>query len=90
MAIGGFAFILRWAFSRGSSLIAAPPTPGTSDEYGLLVVASIPSTFIEGEMQRRQLEDAGLRANLAHTLDGPRVMVWPTDLERAQAILKKN
>jgi hypothetical protein len=85
-----FAFILRWAFSRGSSVVAAPPKPGSTDEYGLLVVASIPSTYIEGEIQRRTLEDAGLRANLANTLDGPRVMVWPADLEKAHALLKKN
>ena len=90
VGIALFALILRWAFSRGSSVVAAPPKPGSTDEYGLLVVASIPSTYIEGEMQRRTLEDAGLRANLANTLDGPRVMVWPADLEMAQALLKKN
>jgi hypothetical protein len=90
VGIGVFAFILKWAFSRGSSLVAAPPTPGASDEYGLLVVASIPGTYIEGEIQRRTLEAAGLRANLANTLDGPRVMVWPADLEQAHALLKKD
>lgn len=90
VGIALFAFILRWAFSRGSSVVAAPPKPGSTDEYGLLVVASIPSTYIEGEIQRRTLEDAGLRANLANTLDGPRVMVWPADLAKAQALLKKN
>lgn len=89
LAIGALIFILRWAFSRGSSLIAAPPKPGTSDEYGLLVAASVPGTYIEGEIQRRQLEDAGIRATLTNTLDGPRVMVWPADLEQAQAILRK-
>ena len=89
LGIGLFAIILRWAFSRGSSLVAAPPKPGSSDQYGLLVVASIPATYIEGEMQRRTLEDAGLRANLANTLDGPRGMVWPSDLVAAQELLKK-
>ncbi len=89
VGIALFALILRWAFSRGSSVVAAPPKPGSTDEYGLLVVASIPSTYIEGEIQRRTLEDAGLRANLANTLDGPRVMVWPAELEKAQALLKK-
>ncbi len=89
VGIALFALILRWAFSRGSSVVAAPPKPGSTDEYGLLVVASIPRTHIEGEIQRRILEDAGLRANLANTLDGPRVMVWPAELEKAQALLKK-
>jgi hypothetical protein len=35
------------------------------------------------------LVDAGLRASLAQTNDGPRIMVWPKDVESAKKILKK-
>lgn len=87
--IGLFVVILRWAFSRGSSVVAAAPTPGTADEYGLLVPVATPGTYIEGEMLRRGLEDAGIRATLTTTLDGPRVMVWPQDEDRAKELLAR-
>lgn len=87
--IGLFVVILRWAFSRGSSVVAAAPTPGTADEYGLLVPVATPGTYIEGEMLRRGLEDAGIRATLTTTLDGPRVMVWPNDEDRAKELLAR-
>ena len=85
--VGLFAVILRWAFSRGSSVVAAAPRPGPSDEYGLLVPIASPATYIEGEVVRRRLEDSGVRATLATTLDGPRVMVWPQDAARAREVL---
>ncbi|CAB4889294.1 MAG: hypothetical protein F2923_02770 [Actinobacteria bacterium] len=87
LGVGVMVLILRWAFSRGKSVIAASPKPGNSGEYGLLIPVSTPSTYIEGEIQRRKLEAAGLRANLANTLDGPRVMVWPADINKAKEIL---
>lgn len=87
--IGLFVVILRWAFSRGSSVVAAAPTAGTADEYGLLVPVATPGTYIEGEMLRRGLEDAGIRATLTTTLDGPRVMVWPRDEDRAKELLAR-
>jgi hypothetical protein len=85
--IGVFAVILRWAFGRGSSVVAAAPRPGTVEDYGLLVPVASPATYIEGEVLRRRLEDSGVRANLATTLDGPRVMVWPADEARARSVL---
>jgi len=88
LGVGVLVLILRWAFSRGHSVVAAPPRRGTSDEYGLLVPVAQPGSFIEGELLRRRLEEAGLRANLAETLEGPRVMVWPDDLQRARAVLR--
>lgn len=85
--IGLFVLILRWAFSRGTSVVAAAPRPGADDEYGLLVPVASPPTYIEGEVMRRRLEDSGVRANLATTTDGPRVMVWPSDEARARDLL---
>lgn len=85
--VGIFAVILRWAFRRGSSVVAAPPRPGTDDDYGLLVPVAAPPSYVEGEILRRLLEDQGVRANLATTLDGPRVMVWPIDEAHARRVL---
>ena len=84
LAVGGLALILRWAFRRGTSLVPGRAKAGKPDEYGLLVPVASPATFVQGEILRRDLEAAGIRANLASTLDGPRVLVWPEDLPRAQ------
>ncbi len=81
--------LLRWAFSRGNSLIASPAVPGNPDEYGLLTPVASPATYIEGEVMRKTLESAGVRSNLAQTNHGPRVMVWPADEQRAREILKR-
>lgn len=87
--VGALAAFLRWAFRRGSSVVAAPARPGAADEYGLLVAIASPPTYIEGEVTRRRLEDSGIRATLASTLDGPRIMVWPGDEARARALLTR-
>lgn len=85
--LGALILILRWAFRRGTSVVAAPARSGTSQEYGMLVPIASPGDYVRGEVLRRTLEDAGIRANLAQTLDGPRVMVWPKDENRARALL---
>lgn len=85
--LGIMIVLLRWAFRRGVSVVAAPPRPGQVDDYGLLIPIATPPNYVEGEMLRRQLEDAGIRATLAQTLDGPRIMVWPGDESRARARL---
>lgn len=85
--IGLLVLVLRWSSQRGSSVVAAAPSPGSPEEYGLLVPVASPATYVEGEILRRRLEDVGVRANLATTLDGPRVLVWPADAERARQLL---
>lgn len=85
--LGVLILLLRWAFRRGVSVVAAPPRQGATDEYGLLVPIATPPTYAEGEIMRRTLEDAGIRATLAQTLDGPRILVWPGDEERARSQL---
>lgn len=84
-----FVLILRWAFRRGSSVVAAPPVTGSDSEYGLLVPVASPGSYVEGEVLRRTLEASGIRANLATTLDGPRLMVWPQDEIRARDLLAR-
>jgi hypothetical protein len=85
--VGVLVFLLRWTFKSGKSLVRGPGRPGHSDDYGLLVQVARPATYVEGEVLRRTLEAAGIRANLAHTLDGPQVMVFPKDESRARAVL---
>lgn len=88
--LGVMVLILRWAFARGGSVVERTAKSGNPDEYGMLVPVASPSNYIEGEVLRRSLVDAGLRASLAQTNDGPRVMVWPNDVESAKTILKKS
>lgn len=87
LTIGLFVLLLRWTFARGTSVVAARPKRGTEDEYGLLVVVSRPGNDIDGEVQRRTLADAGIKATLVPTVDGPRLMVWPADEQRARALI---
>ncbi len=86
--VGLLMLLLRWAFSgRSTSLVARRPVAGRTGEYGLLVPVASPATFVEGELLRRRLEDAGLRATLVSTAEGPRVMVFPESERVARAII---
>ncbi len=88
IGIGIMVLVLRWAYARGSSVVAAPGKSGPCDSYGLLVCVASPSNYAEGEMIRQMLEDRGIKANLAQTTDGPKVMVWPIDESRAVKVLR--
>jgi hypothetical protein len=87
--LGVLVLLLRWAFTDGarSSLVAARPRVGRSDEYGLLVAIAAPGTYIEGELACRRLEQAGIRATLVTTADGPRVMVFREQESAARQLL---
>jgi hypothetical protein len=85
--VGGLALFLRWAYAPGGSLIARPSRRGTETEYGLLVPVASPGSYVEGELLRRRLEAARVRATLVMTQDGPRVMVFPKDGDRARQVL---
>lgn len=86
--IGLLILLLRWAFSSGSSLVERPPRHSTPDDYGLLNVVAAPKTYVEAEITKQQLEASGVRATVAMTNDGPRVMVWPGDENRAAQLLR--
>jgi len=87
LVVIGLIFLLRWAFARGGSLVERTPHPGTTDEYGLLVAIASPPTPEDGELLRRLLEDNGIRATLAPTVDGPRLMVFEADELRARRLI---
>jgi hypothetical protein len=87
LAITVLVTFLRWAHRPGASLVAKQPSRGRADQYGLLVPVASPGTYVEGELVRRKLEAEGVRATLASTNDGPRVMVWPEDEAKARSLL---
>jgi hypothetical protein len=79
--------LLKWTFRRGTSLVEKPIKSSTSDNYGALVKVAKPVSFIDGEMFKQQLADAGIKSTLALTVDGPELMVWPKDLIKAKQVL---
>lgn len=87
VAIGVLVLVLRWAFGRGSSVVERPPQSGSPDQYGLLDAVASPGTYIEAEILRQRLEAGGVKATVAMTNDGPRVMVWPDDRHKAESIV---
>jgi hypothetical protein len=90
VVVGALILVLRWTFPGGSrSLVARTPRRGAADDYGLLVSVAAPSTYVQGETLRRSLEDAGIRATLVQTDDGPRVMVWPDDESLARELVAR-
>lgn len=80
--------ILRWAFSRGQSVVAPRPKPGPPSEYGMLVPVAEPADAAEAERLSSTLRQAGIRCSVAVTTDGLRVMVWPKDAARAAGVLR--
>lgn len=87
--LGVMVLLLRWAFGRGRSLVARRSTVGSPQEYGLLVRVASPATFVEAEMIRLHLVEAGLRATLAPTTEGPAVMVFSEDASAARRMLDR-
>lgn len=87
--IGGLVAVLRWSSRRGGSVVEAPIRPGAPADYGMLVPVASPPTYAQGEVVRRTLEAQGVRATLAMTQEGPRVLVFPTDAAKAQAALRR-
>jgi hypothetical protein len=88
IAVGLLSLVLRWAFSpKKTSLVEQPVKPGEVGEYGMLVAVSAPDTWIEVEIERLKLRDAGIRVTVAETLSGPRLMVFPKDEAKAHRVL---
>ena len=86
--VGVFALLLRWTFSRGHSLVERRPRTGDPGDYGLLVTVAAPASFAEAELIRARLVGLGIRATLAPTTQGPRVLVFPDEARTARALLR--
>lgn len=90
LVIGLLMVLLRWAFGRGSSVVEQPSKPGGPEEYGLLNAVASPDNYVDAEIIRQQLAAGKIRATVAMTNDGPRVMVWPGDEARARQVLTRH
>lgn len=80
--------VLRWAFQRGQSVVAAPAPPGDPLDYGLLVPVADPASRAEATEMVASLQRAGIAGSVIGTTDGLRVMVWPADALRAERVLR--
>ncbi|MGL4172731.1 MAG: hypothetical protein ACRCTR_01460 [Actinomycetota bacterium] len=89
-AMGVLIGLLRWTFRRGRSLAEREPRDGSPDQYGLLIPVAAPSTVIEAELTRAHLARHGIRATVATTTRGPRVMVFPDQAPIARALLRES
>jgi hypothetical protein len=90
LVVGVLALLLRWAFGgRGRSLVERRARQGHEDEYGLMVAVASPGSFIDGEVARQRLHDAGIRASLVRTSEGPRLMVLEPDELTARQVLAR-
>lgn len=90
IALIGIVFIMRWAFSGGSSLIsvAQPNTPGDPQDYGLLTAVAAPSDYTRADALVAALAAVGIGATLANTTAGLRIMVFPEHAESARSVLR--
>jgi hypothetical protein len=88
--VGFLVLVLRWAFQRGSSLVAAPPRPGRPEDYGMLVEVAAPRSLGAAVELAERLTASGVHATYASTVQGPRVFVWPADEVRARSLLKRD
>lgn len=90
VAVGGLVMlvlILRWAFSRGQSVVAAPGRSGAPEDYGLLVPVAEPRSPAEARQTSDLLRRAGISSALVQTTSGLRVMVWPAEARRAAGLV---
>ena len=86
--VGVLVLLLRWtAGGRPRSLVERRARQGPAGDYGLMVAVAAPQTFIQGEVDRQRLEDAGIRARLVTTTEGPRLMVLEEDEGAARRLL---
>jgi hypothetical protein len=88
VAVALLVLLLRWTFRRGGSLVERTPRRGPASDYGLLVPVAAPATFAEAELIRARLVGHGVRATLAPTTDGPRVLVFREEAAVARALLR--
>jgi len=88
LAVGVLVVLLRWTFRRGGSLVERTPRRGPASDYGLLVPVADPPTFAEAELIRARLVAHGVRATLAPTTDGPRVLVFGEHAAVARALIR--
>lgn len=86
---GLLVLILRWAFSRGDSLVRrVDDGPAPPDTFGLLTDVHTTKNYADARKLIELLTREHIRATAARTTKGWAVYVWPADVEAARAIIK--
>jgi hypothetical protein len=87
IVVGVLAAILRWTFDPG---VAAKQAEifGEPADYGLLSVAAVVDTQIEGRSIQQRLISAGIRATITSAPDGRvNVLVFEAELDAARRLV---
>jgi hypothetical protein len=84
----GLVVVLRWAFSRGHSVVAAPPRSGPPSDYGVLVPVASPDSSAQAQRMQNDLHARAIPCTVARTSEGLRVLVWPDQESAARAVLR--
>lgn len=91
IVVGGLVVFLRWAFSRGDSLVRRhDTTPAPRDTFGLLIDIRTTDSYSEARRLVERLTEARIRATAARTTDGWTVYVWPADERAARTLLHEH
>jgi len=87
--VGLLVLLLRWAFSRGDSLVRRTArTPADPGMFGLLTdVQTLPS-YADARKAVEALTRARIKATAGRTTQGWTVYVWPADLNAARDVLR--
>jgi hypothetical protein len=86
--LGVLVLVLRWAFSRGDSLVRrVDERPAPPDTFGLLTDVHTASTYADARKLIELLTKEHIRATAARTTKGWAVYVWPADLDAARRII---
>lgn len=88
VALAVLAWLLRWTFSSGKSVVAKKAKRGKPQEYGLLTPVSVAVNRAEAIRQAELLEKHQIRCTIAETTEGIRLMVFPEDVESARKHLQ--
>lgn len=88
VALALLAWLLRWTFTSGKSVVVRKAKSGAPDQYGLLVPVSLAVNRAEAVKQATMLEDHNIRCTIAETTDGIRLMVFPHDVDAARKHLQ--
>ena len=87
VGIGVLVLILRWGWTRGKSVVGGSTRPGHPDNYGELEIVASCDNLVKAEMIKMALKDHSIQATVANTTAGPKVYVWPKELEIAKTVL---
>jgi len=87
--LGVLVLMLRWAFSRGDSLVRrGDRPPAEPDRFGLLTDVQSAPSYTDARKTVEALTRARIKATAARTTKGWTVYVWPADVNAARDVLR--